>query len=410
MGCSHSKAPATPGQKCATGGAAAGDAAGDVASSGRAFVSSWVTHASYELPPEDRRAGPPRSALLPHRHSAAFSPSNNNTGASHLPSSRYPGDNIHSYGGGGGGGDGGSRTRRHTSHPNDDYRGDEDDDGEGEGNALVQDEMMEEEEEGTSARVRAWGGGSTTAAQQYRVAVRPTPSSDFDVGPSYYDSAGAGSSTSSVCRPTGRGDSSRNSNSTTPPVAPNDAAARSAKRAPSHAAASNPPPRSSLVSSSSSTAAAVCEHAECAAATNASHHRHHHHQEDHQEQQKDQQQQHHATPLNFPPPPNIFTECGTVHRCLLDENNSNNNSSVKDGCWQGRSVVWQCPAPLNAPPRSRVCSPWFTGPSASTTTCASSSSPPSSVGAVVQRPVLQWRLFWEVQDFGRVRSEPRNLG
>lgn len=383
MGCSQSKAPATPGQKCATGGAAAGTAAGDVASSGRAFVSSWVTHASYELPPEDRRAGPPRSALIHHRRtSAAFSPSNNNTGANHLPFSSYPGDDIRSYSGGG---DGGSRTRRHASHPNDDYlHGDEDDDGEAEaGNALVQDEMMEEEEEeGTSARVRAWGGGPTTAAQQRRVAVRPTPSSGFGAGSFYYDAAGGKKST--------------------PPVALNDAAARSAKRAPSHAAASSPPPRSSLVSSSSAAAAAaVCENAECDAATNASDY---HHQADYRQHQ-------HSTPLNFPPPPNIFTECGTVHGCLLDENNSINNNSVKDEtCWQGRSVVWQCPAPLNAPPRSRVCSPWFTGLGASSTTCASSSSPPPfSVGAVVQRPVLQWRLFWEVQDFGRVRSESRNL-
>ena len=207
------------------------------------------------------------------------------------------------------------------------------------------------------ARNRAWGEGAGTVLQ-YRDGVRGSSGGFGGGGGGGYEQYG-----STGYRPTGDGGGGGgNGNGSAPPVAD---ATRSAKRAPSHAT-----PRSS-----SGGAAAVCEHAELAGAAFASQHQQqqHHHQQQHQQHPQQQQQQgqgkgqYAATPPSLlplqPPLPNVFADCGTVHGSGPEDDTDASGA---------RSVVWQCPAPLNAPARSRVCSPWFSGPGPLTKSSSSS--------------------------------------
>ena len=77
------------------------------------------------------------------------------------------------------------------------------------------------------------------------------------------------------------------------------------------------------------------------------------------------------------------------------------------------AALWRCPALLDAPPGSRVSSPWFTLPTPSASASPSSSpilpvgsrpserarSRPSRSSPGPELDALDWRLFWEVQDF-----------
>ena len=75
------------------------------------------------------------------------------------------------------------------------------------------------------------------------------------------------------------------------------------------------------------------------------------------------------------------------------------------------AALWRCPALLDAPPGSRVCSPWFTLPAPPPSPSSSPILPddtrpserarfrPSRSSSRLEFHALDWRLFWETQDF-----------